>query len=95
MKHDLDVIRQAIEERDDAIQKLDLLAREMVYRGNSVQHWHAKATAYGDCIMRLWKIVNEAGIKRGPGDSIEHIVQRLASLAGCERCGGSVSEVQK
>ena len=45
MAHDLDVIRQAIEERDAALQACDDLANEMIYRGNSVAWWHSKATS--------------------------------------------------
>lgn len=77
---DLDVIRLAIEERDDALEKVELMAREMVYRGNSVQHWHAKATAYGDCIMRIWKVLDEAGVKRC-GDVVDTVRSLLPSTA--------------
>lgn len=79
-KHDLSIIKQALEERDDALQKVELMASEMVYRGNSVQHWHAKATAYSDVIMRLWDVLKEAGVKQ-QGDVVNTVREALAKRA--------------
>lgn len=56
------------------------MASEMVYRGNSVQHWHAKATAYSDVIMRLWDVLKEAGVKQ-QGDVVNTVREALAKRA--------------
>jgi hypothetical protein len=77
-KHDLSVIKQALEERDDALQQVELMATETVYRGNSVQHWHAKATAYGNVIMRIWDVLRDAGVKQ-EGDVVSTVRAALAN----------------
>jgi hypothetical protein len=59
---DLDAIKQAIEERDDAVRQYHDLAQNMVYHGNSVSHWHCKATAYRDAIGKVWNELQAAGI---------------------------------
>ena len=78
MAHDLDVIRQAIEERDAAIQACDDLANRMEYRGNSVAWWHSKATAYRDAINRSWDALKEAGIHPDGKTDVSAAILQLA-----------------
>lgn len=80
MKHDLDAIRQAIEERDAALQACDDLANNMVYHGNSVGWWHSKAKAYGNAIDECWKALNEAGINADGKTSVVEAIRKLANL---------------
>jgi len=63
MKYDLDVIRQAIEERDMAIEERDEIARNYIYKGNSIAWWHSKATDYRDALGRCWAALGELGVK--------------------------------
>jgi len=94
MAHDLDVIRQAIEERDAALQACDDLANEMIYRGNSVAWWHSKATAYRDAIDRCWDALKDAGIhpdgKTDVATAIRQLAERSNALAQADAaCGVS------
>jgi len=54
----LDAIRQAIEERDEAVRAL--AAQE--FRGNSVSWWCEKAHAYGAAIDAVWAELRTAGV---------------------------------
>lgn len=78
MKHDLDVIRQAIEERDAALQACDDLANNMVYHGNSVSWWYSKAMAYRDAVDKCWDALREAGIS---ADGQTHVADAIRELA--------------
>ena len=49
------------EEIEAQEEKYFVLASELVYNGNSVQHWCSKAKAYGDAIMQCWDVLKEAG----------------------------------
>jgi hypothetical protein len=49
-------IERLREERDDLERRLSLLAGEMVYDGNSVQHWVAKARAYKECAGVVYEL---------------------------------------
>lgn len=31
------------------------------YQGNSVSHWHSKAKAYGDTVLKAWQMLADAG----------------------------------
>lgn len=79
MAHDLDVIRQAIEERDAALQACDDLAGSMIYHGNSVAWWHSKATAYKNALGECWKALGEAGIKADGQTSVADAIRQLAA----------------
>lgn len=58
----LDVVRQAIEERDAMESRYHELAQSMTYKGNSVAWWHSKATAYRDAINEVWSALKVSGI---------------------------------
>jgi hypothetical protein len=77
----LDVIRQAIEERDAMEQKYHELAEHMVYHGNSVSWWHSKATAYRNAIDAVWAALRAAGIKADSIKTSADGVSELAALA--------------
>lgn len=76
---DLDAIKQAIEERDEAVRQYHDLAQNMVYHGNSVSHWHCKATAYKDAIGKVWSELQTAGIACDGNKSCAEGVCELAS----------------
>lgn len=76
---DLDAIRQAIEERDAAVRDTELLANEMVYKGNSVQWWHSKATAYKAALGKAWDALNAAGIHADGTFDVAEGIRRLAA----------------
>jgi hypothetical protein len=61
-KHDLDIIKQAIEERDAVLQAYFNLAHEMIYNGNSFAHWYNKAKAYRLEIDNVWNALAEIGV---------------------------------
>ena len=88
MAHDLDVIRQAIEERDAALQACSDLANEMVYRGNSVAWWHSKATAYRDAIDRCWDALRDAGIHPDGKTDVATAIRQLAERSNASFRGG-------
>ena len=75
---DLDVIRQAIEERDAAIQRCDELATQMIYKGNSVGWWHSKAENYGNALLEAWGALKEAGIPCDGATTVAEGIRRLA-----------------
>lgn len=76
---DLDAIRQAIEERDAAVRDTELLSTEMVYKGNSVQWWHSKATAYKDALGKAWDALAAAGIHSDGTFDVAEGIRRLAA----------------
>ena len=76
--HDLDAIRQAIEERDSAIRQCDELATQMIYRGNSVCWWHSKAKNYGNALLEAWGALKEAGIKCDGSTTVAEGIRLLA-----------------
>jgi len=78
MKQDLDAIRQAIEERDEAIQDYHRLASELVYHGNSVSSWYSKATAYKNALGKAWDALNEAGIVADGETDVAAGIRQLA-----------------
>ena len=61
------------EENDDLNQRYHLLAAEMVYEGNSVQHWKQKALAYKKCagfvyeVGQLLEALQQSGDTAGGG----------------------------
>ena len=85
--YDLDVIRQAIEERDEALQACDDLANEMIYRGNSVAWWHSKATAYREAVDECWKALGEAGIKTDGNTHVADAIRQLAARSNAALTG--------
>ena len=88
MSIDLDVIRQAIEERDAALAERDQLANEMIYKGYSVGWWYSKATAYRDAIDECWKALNEAGIKADGETHVWDAIRKLAARPNDMVSGG-------
>jgi hypothetical protein len=76
---DLDAIKQAIEERDEAVQQYHDLAQSMVYHGNSVAHWYGKAKAYRDAIGKVWNELQAAGIACDGNKSCADGVRELAA----------------
>ena len=84
MAHDLDVIRQAIEERDAALQACDDLANEMVYNGNSVGWWYSKAMAYRDAIDRSWDALKAAGITPDGKTDVATAIRQLAERSNAQ-----------
>jgi hypothetical protein len=76
---DLDAIKQAIEERDEAVRQYHDLAQSMVYHGNSVAHWYKKATAYRDAIGKVWNELQAAGIACDGNKSCAEGVCELAA----------------
>jgi hypothetical protein len=76
---DLDVIRQAIEERDAAMQACDDLAQRMVYKGNSVGWWHSKAAAYRAAIEECWKALGELGIRADGKTHVADVIRTLTA----------------
>ena len=76
---DLDAIKQAIEERDEAALQYYHLAQNMVYHGNSVSHWHDKAKAYRDAIGKVWNELLAAGIACDGNKSCDDGVRELAA----------------
>lgn len=79
---DLDVIRQAIEERDAALAEVDALAARMEYRGNSVSWWHSKATNYGNALLDAWSALKEAGIVCDGQTTVAEGIRKLARASG-------------
>lgn len=79
----LDVIRKAIEERDDIEQRYYDLAQNMVYEGNSVSHWCNKARAYENTVSGVWEELKKAEINPDGRKSCVDGVRELA-----ERCSG-------
>jgi hypothetical protein len=79
MKHNLDAIAQAIEERDDALLKYHQLATEMIYNGNSISWIHSKARNYGDALTAAWTELKAAGIECTGSKSVAEGIKELAS----------------
>lgn len=58
----LDVVRQAIEDRDAMESRYHALAHNLTYQGNSVAWWYSKATAYRNAIDEVWSALRAAGV---------------------------------
>ena len=76
---DLDAISQAIEERNDALERLHMMASEMVYQGNSVQHWYNKAKAYQSALQKAWDALQANGIHPDGEMDVAAGIQKLAN----------------
>lgn len=74
----LDVVRQAIEERDAMESSYHALAQSMVYEGNSVSWWHSKAKAYRNAIDDVWRALRAAGIR---SDGVKTCADGVRELA--------------
>lgn len=94
MAHDLDVIRQAIEERDAALQACDDLANQMIYHGNSVGWWYSKAMAYRDAIDRSWEALKDAGISTDGKTDVATAIRQLAERSNA-RLSGSEPQAKR
>jgi len=53
-----------------------LLATEMIFEGNSVQHWHAKAEAYKGIVFAVCNAFRDLGYQGEFGD-LHTLPQRL------------------
>ena len=96
----LDAIRQAIEERDAMEHAYHLLAGEMVYEGNSVQHWRSKARAYGDAVTGVWNELKAAGIvcdgRKSCTEGVRELAARVAELeADARALSDAVAEIDR
>ncbi len=82
----IDVVREAIEERDAMERNYHLLAQEMIYHGNSVQWWHSKANAYRTAIDNIWKELKLAGIyadgQKSAADGVRELAAAIRQLKG-------------
>jgi len=59
---------------------MKLLASEMVYNGNSVSHWYAKAKAYKAAVGRMCDVATKHGIKiDGKTDVVDWIDAHLGA----------------
>lgn len=85
----LDVVRQAIEERDAMESRYHELAKSMTYKGNSVAWWHSKATAYRNAIDEVWSALKAAGIYADGAKTCADGVRELAATP--EPVGGVVA----
>lgn len=70
-------LHEAEHERDRLEQSYHLLASEMVYEGNSVQHWQQKAKAYKSCAGAVYELKQLTG-SEAPDEVVE-TVQALAA----------------
>lgn len=75
--HESESTRQAIEERDAALQACEAMAKRMEYHGNSVGWWYIKARNYGDSLEEAWKALNEAGINQDGKTSVADAIKKL------------------
>jgi hypothetical protein len=73
----VDVVREVIEELDHVKQQYHFLASEMVYEGNSVQHWCQKARAYKEALGEAWKALAEAGVHPDGNTSVADGIRKL------------------
>lgn len=69
-------LEEVLDERDDVVARYHLLASEMVYEGNSVQHWCHKARAYKECAGAISKLKEITGT-----DSPDAVVEAVNALA--------------
>ena len=81
MSENIDIAREAIEERDAMEQKYYDLANHMIYDGNSIGWWHSKATNYKGALGEAWKALNEAGIN---ADGETSVADAIRKLKGCK-----------
>ena len=78
MSNDIDVARQAIEERDQIELQYHHLANEMIYQGNSVGWWYSKATAYKAALGEAWDALHEAGVSADGRTTVADAIRKLA-----------------
>jgi hypothetical protein len=76
----LDVIRDAIEERDDAIRAVEDLAESMIYRGNSVGWWQSKADNYKSALREAWAELKAAGVKSDGQTTVAEAIKKLSDI---------------
>jgi len=71
---------ELVEENIRLRSDIKLLASEMVYNGNSVSHWYAKATAYKAAVGRMCDVATKHGIKLdGKTDVVDLIDSHLSA----------------
>jgi len=58
------------EENEDLERQLDLLSMELVYKGNSVNHWWAKAHAYSGIVFAVCEAFRRLGYSGEMGDLV-------------------------
>jgi len=72
-----DFIRDLIEERDEALSRVDELANKMVYRGNSVSYIYSKADDYKATIMEVWDALKEIGYPPDGATSCADMIRKI------------------
>lgn len=86
LNRELESVKDALDEKNRAYH---YLASEMVYRGNSVQHWAKRADARGEAIDKVFKAFGGANGRESVYDMAGRIVaERDAALAEVERLKG-------
>lgn len=75
----IDIVRAAIEERDEAAQRCDDLANTMIYKGNSVAYIYSKSRKYGDALIDALGALSEAGIVCDEKTSVTDGIRLLAA----------------
>lgn len=81
----IDIVREAIEERDAMEQQLYDLANHMTYQGNSVSWWHSKAVNYSNALGDAWDALSEAGIACDGKTSVADGIKMLAAKKGLKK----------
>ena len=74
----VDVAREAIEERDRVEQAYHDLANNMIYEGNSISWTKSKADNYGAALGEAWGALKEAGIKCDGQKTVTEGIRELA-----------------
>lgn len=75
---ELDLVREAIEERDHFERSYHDLADSMIYEGNSISWIKSKADNYKAALGEAWKALGEAGIKCDGKISVAEGIKILA-----------------
>lgn len=75
------IVEHLIEEVERLENELHLLASEMVYQGNSVQHWAQKARAYKDAVGKGY----ENGCKQTATRCAEIVHEKATYDDQCDR----------
>ena len=74
-----------------ALRSYNLLATEMIYQGNSVQHWHAKAEAYKGIVSAVCEAFRKLGYDGEFGhlhtlpDRLNEFVEKIRTRTSSER----------
>jgi len=76
----LDVIRDAIEERDDAIRAVEDLSARMIYKGNSVGWWQSKADNYKAALHEAWSELKASGVKPDGQTTVAEAIKKLSDI---------------